>query len=105
VVALGGGAVTYPPTRELVAAVATRVFIDVPPTTIYRRVQRTHTIRPMLGGRPDLGRIERLHAERLPLYLEAEIAVCGNRRRSAAVVREIIARLAEIPAAAVAVAR
>jgi shikimate kinase len=95
VVALGGGAVTYQPTRALVADHAVRVFLDVAESTLLERLSRSTTNRPMLGGSLDPAHVRGLLEKRLPLYREAEIVVQGHGRSKATIVREIVARLQE----------
>jgi shikimate kinase len=93
VIALGGGAVTYEPTRRLVAERAVRVFLDVPQPALLARLLRSRTPRPVLGGEPTAQRVAELMALREPLYREAEFTVQGGRRSKAALAREIAERL------------
>jgi shikimate kinase len=95
VVALGGGAVTHAPTRELLAASAVRVFLDVPAETLIARLHRARRVRPLVGPEPTLERIRALLAEREPLYRESELIVQGPHRTQAAFAREIAKRLAQ----------
>jgi shikimate kinase len=74
VIAVGGGAVTYPQTKELLASKSVRVFLDVPQSAILARVRRA-PVRPLLGRRPSMQKISALYRERLPLYLESEVVV------------------------------
>jgi len=90
VVALGGGAVTHAPTRALIAERALRVFIDVPERELLARLQRSKTLRPMLGETLDADRVRLLLGRRRPLYAESEIVVAGGRRSRGALAREIV---------------
>ncbi len=83
VVALGGGAPTFAPTRRLLECHAYRVFLDVEPERIYERVRRSKTLRPMLGPAPTREKIAALLRERAPLYREAELAIsCAGLTRA-----------------------
>ncbi len=95
VVALGGGAVTHAPTRALLAASATRVYLDIPIETLVARLERSRTIRPMVGAAPDIARVRELLASREPYYRESEIVVRGPRRTQAAFARAIAKELGE----------
>jgi len=100
VVALGGGAVTHPPTRELLALSALRVYLEVPLDALLARLRRSGTVRPVLGEVPTRTSVQALLAAREPLYREAEIVVPGTRRSKNALAREIAAavRAAREPA-------
>ncbi len=89
VVALGGGAVTHPPTRALVAERALRVFIDVTESELLARLERSKALRPMLGVPLDAKRMRLLLERRRPLYAESEIVVAGGRRSRGELAREI----------------
>lgn len=78
VISLGGGAVTYEPTRALLNEHAIRVFIEVPAGMILARARRSTSARPLLGAQPSLERIRKLLALREPYYREAEIIVSGK---------------------------
>jgi shikimate kinase len=90
VVALGGGALTAPENRRLLRDRAYCVFIKVSPEQILARVLRGREMRPVLGSRPTLARINELYSQRMPDYESADYAVEASRRRDAAVVTEII---------------
>ncbi|MBV9104176.1 MAG: shikimate kinase [Candidatus Eremiobacteraeota bacterium] len=92
VVALGGGAVTYPATRDLIARVALRVYVRIEPRTALLRLRHSRTARPMLGASLSLERFHSLLALREPLYREAEIIVSGD-GRTAPVALEIARRI------------
>jgi shikimate kinase len=93
ILALGGGAVTHAPTRELLAAHALRVFLDIPAETLVARLHRSRGLRPLVGKAPTLEGIRALLAAREPLYLESDFVVRGPHRTQAAFAREIAKRL------------
>jgi shikimate kinase len=93
VIALGGGAVTHPPTRAALAERAVRVYLDVPAETILARLRRSPTVRPVVGREPTLERVRELMALREPLYRESELVVRGPRRSKLAYARAIVERL------------
>jgi shikimate kinase len=75
VIALGGGAITYEPTRVLLAARALRVYLDVPVETLVYRLRRSRTVRPLVGPEPTVERVRELLDAREPLYREADLTV------------------------------
>jgi shikimate kinase len=93
VLALGGGAVTHPPTRELLAERSLRIYLEVPAETILTRLRHSKTVRPVLGGYPTLERVRALMAAREPLYREADLIVPGPYRTKQTFAREIAARV------------
>ena len=78
VIATGGGAVTDAATRRLIRDRAVSVWLRCALPTLLRRVSgRTH--RPLLAGGDPGDALARLHAERAPLYAEADLTVdCGD---------------------------
>lgn len=93
VISLGGGAVTYEPTRVLVASQALRVYLEAAASTILKRVKRSRTVRPVLGDEPTIERIEALLDARAPYYLAAEIVVTVDGRTMRSITGEIVERL------------
>ena len=89
VVALGGGALTHEPTRELLARHALRIFLEVPLEALLSRLRRSRTVRPVIGDMPTRATVRALLESREPLYREAEIVVRGARRSKTALAREI----------------
>ncbi|MGH7706893.1 MAG: shikimate kinase [Vulcanimicrobiaceae bacterium] len=89
VVALGGGAISYGPTRALVAQRALRIYLDVPAPTLLRRLRRAVEPRPLMGRAPDLASVQSLLTAREPLYREAEITARGGRGSPARFAREV----------------
>jgi shikimate kinase len=94
VIALGGGAVTYAPTRALLAERALRVYLDISVDTLVVRLRRSRTVRPLVGPNPSPERVRELLDVREPFYREADIVVSGPRRSNRAFAREIAERLA-----------
>ena len=93
VVALGGGAITYAPTRSLLAERAYRVFIETSPAFTLDRLKHARTVRPLAGDAPTVESLAAIYEARLPYYREAELTVNGDGRTSADVARELAERL------------
>jgi shikimate kinase / 3-dehydroquinate synthase len=90
VLALGGGAVTHPPVREMMARHLV-VWLDVPLDDAWARVEGSG--RPLARDRSDFAQ---LYAEREPVYAAlADLMVPGARSRQ---LPDILDRLDEIPA-------
>ncbi len=71
VISLGGGAVLRPNNRRLIADTGVCVWLQVDATTVLERLKRdasTAERRPALTGLPQREEIEKLLAERQPLY-------------------------------------
>jgi len=95
VIALGGGAITHGPTRELLRERSLRVYLEIPIEALVARLRRSPTIRPLVGPSPTVERVRELLAPREPIYLESDIVVRGPRRSKRAFALEIAARLRE----------
>ena len=93
VIAVGGGAVTHPPTLALLAERSHRVFLEVRPATVVGRVKAAKEFRPVLGGDPSIASVEALYSQRLPLYAQADYTVDADRKSAAFVVADIVAWL------------
>jgi shikimate kinase len=93
VIALGGGAVTHAPTRELLQARAIRVYLEIPVESLVARLRRSRTVRPLVGPNPTEERVRALLAPREPIYLASDLVVRGPRRSKRAFAVEIAARL------------
>lgn len=92
VIAVGGGAVTYAPTRSLLRSRAVRVWLDVPEESIRRRIARGPH-RPPLARRPTAASVRALFLTRLPLYRDSEIRIDCSGARAAGIARRIEASL------------
>jgi len=75
VIALGGGTAAFEPNMTALQSRSYRVFLDVPLNMLFRRLQRSHQERPMLGGRPQAEQIAQLYGRRLPAYQSADLHV------------------------------
>jgi shikimate kinase len=93
VIALGGGALTVPANRSLLAEHARSVFIKVSPEQVYARVKAGRGIRPLLGASPTLDGIKELYESRMPQYESADYLIDASRCSDARVVDEIVAWL------------
>lgn len=94
VVATGGGAVLDAATRQRLRERGRVVYLQ---TSVDQQLQRTQrsTHRPLLANPDPRGTLERLIAERAPLYeAVATVTVSTDGRRVPAVVREVLRRLA-----------
>lgn len=95
VVSLGGGAVTTPRVRDLLAGHAV-VLIDVAHEELVRRTSRK-THRPLLRDDPD-GTLRRLREERMPLYEQvAALRVASGVGPVTEVIDEILSHVAGAP--------
>jgi shikimate kinase len=95
VVALGGGALTTPENRALLAEHAHRVFLKASPEQIFARVQKNRKRRPLLGARPTLDRIRELYDARLPDYAAVDHVVEARRMSDREVLDDILLWLRE----------
>lgn len=94
VVSLGGGAITYAPTRALIAERAYRVFIETTPAFTLERLNKARVARPLAGDAPTVESLAAIFAERLPFYREANLTINGDGRTSTDLARELAERLA-----------
>jgi len=93
VLATGGGALTDPVTRDEIAASTVSVWLRAPLALLLSRVERRGT-RPLLRQGNVAEKLERLLAEREPLYAQADIVVDAEDRPHSAIVERIAAALA-----------
>lgn len=94
VIALGGGAFINPETRALVKERALSVWLKADIDTLMERVLRRDT-RPLLQTDDPRAVMERLLAERAPVYAEADIHIASPGSPHDAGVAAIIAAMAE----------
>ena len=93
VLSLGGGAITSPGVRAALAG-HTVVFLEICAAEGVRRTGGS-VVRPLLAGGDRAEKYRTLMRQRVPLYREvATVRVNTNRRHPGAVVRYIVARLA-----------
>jgi len=99
VLATGGGAFMNEETRELVRAHGTSVWLRADLDVLMRRVEKRDN-RPLLKQGDPRATMERLMAERYPIYGEADLVVDSNNGPHASAVTSVIRALAERAAAA-----
>ena len=77
VIATGGGAFVDPETRALILERAIAVWIDCDVDTLVERTSRRST-RPLLKNGDPKEILTRLHAQRAPLYAQAQVRVVSE---------------------------
>jgi shikimate kinase len=90
IIACGGGALTYEPSRKLLAKRAYRVFIKVPPEHVMDRLRKSRAVRPLLGPTPTLAKIKQLYASRMPDYAHADYVLEADGLSSSQIVDAIV---------------
>jgi shikimate kinase len=101
VLATGGGAFMEPRTRADISERAVSIWLRAELDELVRRVAR-RTDRPLLKGQDPRTVLERLMAERYPIYAEADITVPSGSGSTDETVDQIVAALAALPKATVA---
>lgn len=94
VIALGGGAFVDGETRALIRSKALSVWLQADIDTLMERVSRRDN-RPLLQTADPRAVMERLLAERAPLYAEADIHVTSPGTSHEAAVAAILAAMAD----------
>ena len=92
VLATGGGAFMDPDTRDIIAETGTSVWLDAKLETLYQRTRR-RDVRPLLQNEDPKGTLERLMAQRNPVYATADITVPTANERPDATVERIVQAL------------
>jgi len=92
VLATGGGAFMDPTTRALIKAQGLSVWLRANIDLLMERVTKRPT-RPLLKNDDPRGTMERLMAERYPVYAEADITVDSNGGPHDAIVQQILSQL------------
>jgi shikimate kinase len=92
ILATGGGAFINAETRARLKECTMTVWISVPLEVLMRRVQRRNT-RPLLQTTDPQATLEKLLAERTPIYAQADLTVESHDGPHATPVDEIIAAL------------
>jgi shikimate kinase len=95
VLATGGGAFMDPTTRTVIKGQGFSVWLRADISLLMERVSKRPT-RPLLKNSDPRGTMERLMAERYPVYAEADLTVDSNGGPHDAIVQRILARLAEL---------
>ncbi|HEY5258010.1 MAG TPA: shikimate kinase [Candidatus Baltobacteraceae bacterium] len=90
VIALGGGAVTFDETLQLLKKRTHRVFIKVSPEQVLGRLRRSKNVRPLLGPTPSLHKIKELYAARMPKYAHADLVVEADDLNTSQVLEHIV---------------
>lgn len=90
VMATGGGVVLDAENRRRLHATGWVVYLNVPPLMLYQRTRNDRN-RPLLQVDDPLGRLERLHEARDPLYREtAHLVVEGGQLVASGVVQYLL---------------
>ncbi len=92
VLATGGGAFMDPTTRVLIKEQGLSVWLRANIELLMERVTKRPT-RPLLKNDDPRGTMERLMAERYPIYAEADITVDSNGGPHDAIVQQILTQL------------
>jgi len=94
VIACGGGVVLDAANMLALRQSSLIIYLKSSPASLLKRVRASRTRRPLLAGRNKAGAIERLLAERLPLYAAwADITVDTSDKNAEIVAREICTRV------------
>ena len=94
VLATGGGAFMNPQTRALVRDKGVSVWLKADIEVLLRRIKR-RADRPLLKNGDPAATLEKLVAERHPVYAEADVTVYSRDVPHEAIVAEIMAQVAE----------
>lgn len=94
VLATGGGAFMDPDTRALVRAHAISVWLRADIDVLMRRVEKRDN-RPLLRNGDPRAVMERLMAERYPIYAEADVTVDSNNGPHGSAVTMVLQALAQ----------
>jgi len=95
VLATGGGAFMDPTTRELIKAEGLSIWLRANIELLMERVAKRPT-RPLLKNGDPRATMERLMAERYPIYAEADVTVDSNGGPHDTVVQRILTELAAL---------
>jgi shikimate kinase len=90
IVACGGGALSYEPSRKLLKKRTYRIFIKVTPEQVLERLRKSRNVRPLLGPTPSLAKIKHLYTKRMPQYAHADYVLEADGMSSAQVVDAIV---------------
>ena len=94
VIATGGGAFIDPQTRQLLNERAITVWLDAPIGVLAERTGRRNN-RPLLQGGNRAAKLERLSAQRQPMYAEAHVRILSGDGAHSNVVEAIIAAVSD----------
>ncbi len=90
VIACGGGALSYEPSRKLLKKRAYRIFIKVSPEQVIERLRKSLNVRPLLGPTPTLSRVKQLYVKRMPQYAHADHVIEADGMSTSQVVEAIV---------------
>ena len=96
VLATGGGAFMIPETRAAIRAKAVSIWLKATTDILMRRIRR-RADRPLLTTADPLETLNRLIAERYPVYAEADLTVESRDVPHDAIVGEIVVKLCSHP--------
>ena len=96
VLATGGGAFMNPDTRAAIRAKAVSIWLKATTDILMRRIKR-RADRPLLETTDPLETLNKLIAERYPVYAEADLTVESRDVPHDAIVGEIVAKLCSHP--------
>jgi shikimate kinase len=94
VLATGGGAVLNPDTRAAIASKGISVWLNAELEVLLRRIHKRRNARPLLQNGDPAETLQRLMAERAPLYAQADITVQSRDIAHETIVAEILSALA-----------
>jgi shikimate kinase len=89
VLATGGGAFMNPETRAAIANNGISIWLDADLDVLYRRTRR-RKVRPLLQNDDPRGTLERLMAQRNPIYATADLTIETAHERPDATVARIV---------------
>ena len=93
VLATGGGAVLAEENRRRIAAHGTVIYLHARPSHLWQRVRHDRN-RPLLATADPLRKLEKLYAERDPLYREvADLVIDTGKQSVQTLAKELLARL------------
>ena len=95
VLATGGGAFMDPATRALIKREGFSIWLRADITLLMERVMKRQT-RPLLKNADPRATMERLMAERYPVYAEADLTVDSNGGPHDTVVQQILSHLSRL---------
>jgi shikimate kinase len=96
VLATGGGAFMNAETRALIGAKGISIWLNAPFDILMRRIKR-RTDRPLLAGADPEATLNRLIAERYPVYALADLTIESRDVPHETIVSEIITKLCNYP--------
>lgn len=93
VIALGGGAVTYPPTLEVVKTKTFSIWLQLSIDETIKRVRSVRNVRPLLGANPKNSKIVGLYTGRLAFYRQSDLIVPAGGKTISKLVTAIVEQL------------